>query len=217
MYYDEETKVYQDDKGIFIHRKRLDDTGKYVYAGDTPVCRFALDEQWAILVRCEIQENCFSIQLLKGQEVHHTAQAETRDTLNDFLIPWCVHAYYNQKVLEARQQYHGFFVGIEEANDGMVFFTACLIIIVIGNYFGGLVGVLIGIALAIAIMNVVGSRVIKYSEAAGYYKAKAENVARRYDLNGAKDDAQQAAVMDANPAQQAADADAAAESSAEEN
>ena len=104
MYYDEETKVYQDDKGIFIHRKRLDDTGKYVYAGDTPVCRFALDEQWSILVRCEIQENCFSIQLLKGKEIHHSARAETLDMLKKQFVEYSEYFYASKEYNERRKK-----------------------------------------------------------------------------------------------------------------
>lgn len=183
MYYDIETKVYQDDKGIFIKRANRDTTSKYLYDGEIPVCWFAIAKDWEIAIRCDYSANAFLVQLRERGVVQQELHPATLDELNNYAIPWCFQHYYNQQSLQARKKYTGSFGVANAAGDGMFLFLACLILIVVANYFGGFLGAVIGMLLAFALTSVVGDSVRSEAEVAGYYKGLAAGVARRFNLN----------------------------------
>lgn len=184
MYYDIETKVYQDDKGIFIKRANQDTTSKYLYDGEIPVCWFAIAKDWEIVIRCDYASNAFLVELRENGTVQQELHPATLDELNNYALPWCFQHYYNQQSLRARKKYTGSFGVANAAGDGMFLFLACLILIVVANYFGGFPGALIGMLLAFALTSIVGDSVRSEAETAGYYKGLAAGIVRRFNLNG---------------------------------
>lgn len=187
MYYDIETKVYQDDKGIFIKRSARDNTPKYLYEDEIPVCSFFIGKGWKIVISCDYLHNAFLVQLREESRVHQELHPATLDELNNYAIPWCFQHYYNQQSLKARKKYTGSFGVANAAGDGMLLLISCLILIAVADYFGGILGAIIGILISLAIANIVGDSVRSEAETAGYYKGMAEGIVRRFALNEHKE------------------------------
>ena len=186
MYYDIETKVYQDDKGIFIKRAAQDNTPKYDYDGEIPVCVFSIAKGWEIVIRCDFQNNAFFVQLCENSRVDQELHPATLDELNNYAIPWCFQHYYNQLSLQARKKYTGSFGVANAAGDGMFLLISSLILIAVADYFGGFLGAIIGILVSLAIANIVGDSVRSEAETAGYYQGLAASITRRFLLNETK-------------------------------
>lgn len=189
MFYDERVRVYQDDKGIFINRDPKDQTEKYVYELGGSVCHIAIAEDWELFVRCDMTDNRYIVQLKQGSKIYHKAHPETLDVLNNFVIPWCFYSYYNYKNLEMREKCKSNFGGTESAGDGVMFALSCLILIIIGNYLGGVSGVLICVALSVGIVSIVSNRAAGSAEMAGYYAGRAASIRRYYKLDEAPEPA----------------------------
>lgn len=186
MFYDERVRVYQDDKGIFINRDPKDQTEKYVYEMGGSVCHIAIAEGWELFVRCDMTDNRYIVQLKQNGRIYHKAQPETLDVLNNFVIPWCFYSYYNCRNLELREKGKENFGGTESAGDSVMFALSCLILIIIGNYLGGVLGVLICAALSVGIVSIVSSRAAGSAEMAGYYAGRAASIRRYYKLDEAE-------------------------------
>ncbi|SDG64779.1 hypothetical protein SAMN05216584_108114 [Selenomonas sp. WCT3] len=186
MYYDIETKVYQDDKGIFIKRANGDSAPKYDSDGEIPVCAFSIAKGWEIIIRCDYLHNAFLVQLRENGRVHQELHPATLDELNNYALPWCFQHYYNQLSFQARKKYTGSFGVANAAGDGMLLLISSLILIAVADYFGGVLGAIIGILVSLAIANIVGDTVRSEAEAAGYYKGMAASIARRFQLNEPK-------------------------------
>lgn len=186
MFYDEQVKVYQDDKGIYINRDKKDPTEKYVYEpGGVSVCHIAIAEGWKLVIRCDVTANCFVVQIRQNGKIYHEARPETLDALNGFAIPWCFYTYYNYKNLEVRRKCQDNFGGTESAGEKIMFALSCLILIIIGNLLGGVPGILIGVALAAGIVSIVSSSATGSAELAGYYAGRAAGVRNYYKLDEA--------------------------------
>lgn len=194
MFYDERVQVYQDDKGIFINRDPKDKTEKYVYEQGAAVCHIAIAKDWELLVRCDMTDNRYIVQLKQDGKVYHKAQPDTLDMLNGFTIPWCFYSYYNYKNLEAREKGQKHFGGAESIGDSIMFALSCLVLIIIGNYWGGVWGVLLGVVLTVGIVNIVRNRAAGNAELAGYYAGRAASVRRYYKLDEAEKPASEPAV-----------------------
>ena len=187
MYYDIETKVYQDDKGIFIKRAERDKTQKYDRDGDIPVCSISIAKGWEIVIRCDYLHNAFLVQLCENGRAHQELHPATLDELNNYAIPWCFQHYYQQQSLQARRNYTGSFGVANAAGDGMFLLISSLILIAVADYFGGFLGAIIGILVSLAIANIVGDSVRSEAETAGYYQSMAASITRRFQLNESRD------------------------------